>query len=139
MSNKYATLNAVQKLDAVSRIARALGTFTKPDRLTIAMTEGYARLSWNTPRPSVVGIDMATGEAIELPVWSINATVRIDILTLDVTVYATAIVDKASPYFTKQVEALQEEVATHLSTVDLMPFTRAPRSKKEADTGNEEQ
>ena len=37
MSNKYATLNAVQKLDAVSRIARALGKFAKPDKLTIAM------------------------------------------------------------------------------------------------------
>ena len=138
MSNKYATLNAVQKLDAVSRIARALGKFTKPDRLTIAMTDGYARLNWSTERPSVIGIDMATGEAIELPVWSILTTVRIDILTLEVTVHATATVDKASPFFTKQAETLQEEVAEHLATVDLMPFTRAPRKRKE-DNGNEEQ
>jgi len=139
MSNKYVTLNSLQKLDAISRIARATNKFTKIDNINLAMTDGYARLAWSTPRASVVGIDMATGEAIELPVWSINTTVRIDVLSLDITVKATAIVEKTSPYFTKQAEALQEEVATHLATIDLMPFTRAPRSKKEADNGNEEQ
>ena len=139
MNSKYVTLNSIQKLDAISRIAKATAKYTKAEKLSLAMTDGYARLAWSTPRPSVVGIDMATGEAMQLPAWSINTTVRIDVLSLDITVKATAIVDKASPYFTKQAEALQEEVATHLTTIDLMPFTRAPRAKKEADTGNEEQ
>ena len=130
MENKYASLNTVQKLDAVSRIARATTKFVKADSLRFTTCDTGMELGWLSEQEGITAIDMATGQVMTLPNWAMQVLVSIDVATLELGVIVNTIVQVPSPYFDNIAKALQSSVLEHLQGIDLMPFTRAPRKAK---------
>lgn len=127
----YSLLTTVQKFDAIARLARATSQFCKPVELATSADANTVTLEWVAKHAGVVGVDMATGEAIDIKDFTSYVKVKVSLATLAIEyVHASdteGIVQQAI------AKRYLQGIRNVLDAVDLSPLTRTRKASNNED------